>query len=631
MAKMTCDEKAISYHLSVMPETDPVSAKKRKGGGDMAFGASEIIMFGINAGVRLYGQARQAYVEKTRERELVIPLPGLPHSPTVTRAFAYFKDNMQGKQFVAMSIRLAELHEMAKAGAQAFKDSHPEEAKEYVDLYVFYRLGDDGKLVNEKFLISEVVALNTLAQWRRGETPHPTALRRIAGTVTEIGIDFFATGPGAGKLAGNTPTNILLREVLLTLDNHSFVSEGLEGTIEKVFIATLDAIEENPTIISGDPKVQKFVSGVAGGVVEDIQDRIDNLPENQRLFAADRLSDVARAVFRSVVRNGADMVLDNPETFLGTQAGGESEMASKIGKIVLNTVLPEGSTGTNLSAIATGETLDKLVKGALSVLAEHPDLMGTDHPGIEMIVQEVATKLANQTERIGPDLFPDVAQLVLEKTAKNLELFWKPEGDAENLAVTAVGLLLGELASKPDEGKWKPKLSKSQVLNVVEAVLDDLAANPAIITRKVNGKPAVDAAIAAILAGLVEQKLEHFSSESAAKIAVSGLKAATDRWEMLEPLGAGADAAKLAINAVIDTVFAGVTAGDEKAAWRLTQGHVLVAIFDNAFIKLADHGVDDVALGKLNGALEKARQDLEANGRFSIDMFASDLESRLAA
>ena len=60
----------------------------------MAFGATEIIMFGIQAGVRLYGQARQAYVEKTRERELVMPLPGLDHSPTVTRAFAYFKDNI---------------------------------------------------------------------------------------------------------------------------------------------------------------------------------------------------------------------------------------------------------------------------------------------------------------------------------------------------------------------------------------------------------------------------------------------------------------------------------------------------------------------------------------------------------
>jgi len=597
----------------------------------MAFGAAEIIMFGIKAGVRLYGQARQAYVEKTRQRELVMPLPGLGHSPTVTRAFAYFKDNVQGKCYVAESVRLAELHEMAKAGAQAFKNNHPVEAKEYVELYEFYSLGDAGTLVNDKFLLSEIVALNTVAQWRRGETPHPTAIRRIAGTVTEIGIEFFAAGPGSGKLAGNSPTSLLLTEVLRTLDDHSFVSEGLEGTIEKVFIATLDAIEENPAIISGDPKMQKFVSGVAGGVVEDIQKRIDRLPENQRLFAADRLGEVARAVFRSVVRNGVDMVLENPETFLGTQAGGESAMASKLGKIILDAVLPADSTGVDLSAIATGESLDKLVKGALAVLAEHPDLMGIDNPGIEKIVQETVTELAGQTEKIGPDLFPDIAQLVLEKTAANLDLFWAPDDPEQNLAVTAVRSLLSELAREPEAGEWKAGLSKSQVLNVVEAVLDDLADNPALVSRMVAGKPAIEAAIAAILTGFAQQELDNFSSAAATEIAVRGLKAATERWEMLERLPGGADAATLALTSVIDTIFAGLTAGDTKAAWRLTQGHVLVAIFDNAFAKLTDYGVTADSLTKLSAALDQARTNLEAGGRFSIDAFASDLESRLAA
>ena len=597
----------------------------------MAFGAAEIIMFGIKAGVRLYGQARQAYVEKTRQRELVMPLPGLGHSPTVNRAFAYFKDNVQGKRYVAESVRLAELHEKAKAGATAFEKNHRDEAKEYAELYKFYRLGDAGTLVNDKFLLSEIVALNTVAQWRRGETPHPTAIRRIAGTVTEIGIDFFATGPGSGKLAGNSPTSLLLTEVLRTLDDHSFVSEGLEGAIEKVFIATLDAIEENPAIISGDPKMQKFVSGVAGGVVEDIQQRIDGLAENQRLFAADRLGEVAHAVFRSVVRNGADMVLENPETFLGTQAAGESAMASKLGKIILDAVLPADSTGLDLSAIATGESLDKLVKGALAVIAEHPDLMGIDNPGIERMVQETVTELASQTQKIGPDLFPDIAQLVLEKTAANLDLFWTPDDPERNLAVTAVRSLLGELAREPQAGTWKASLSRSQVLNIVEAVLDDLADNPALVSRKVAGKPAIEAAIAAILTGLAQQELDNFSSATATEIAVRGLKAATERWEMLECLPGGADAAALALTSVIDTVFAGLTAGDTKAAWRLTQGHVLVAIFDNAFAKLTDYGVTADSLTKLSAALDEARTNLEAGGRFSIDAFASDLESRLAA
>ena len=597
----------------------------------MAFGAEEIIIFGIQAGVRLYGQARQAYVEKTRERELVIPLPGLGHSPTVTRAFAYFKGNIQGKRYVAASVRLAELHEMAKAGAQAFKSNHPAESKEYVDLYEFYRLGDAGTLVNEKFLLTDIVALNTVAQWRRGETPHPTAIRRIAGTVTEIGIDFFASGPGLGKLAGNTPTKLLLTEVLRTLDHHSFVSEGLEGAIEKVFIATLDVIQENPAIVSGDPKMQKFVSGVAWGVIEDIQKRIDKLPENQRLFAADRFGEVARSVFRSVVRNSADTVLENPETFLGIQAGGESAMASKLGKIVLDVVLPEDSTGVDLTAIATGETLDKLVKGALAVLVEHPDLMGIDNPEIEKIVQEVATKLTSQTEKIGRDLFPDVARLVLEKTAANLELFWTPDGPGQNLAVTAVRSLLGELAREPATGKWKPDLSKSQVLNVVEAALDDLADNPALVSRVVTGKPAIEAAVTAILAGFAEQELDNFSSATAAKIAIRGLKAASERWEILERLSGGEGTDTLALTAVIDTVFAGLSGGNEKALWRLTQGHIIVAIFDNTFAKLIDYGVTKDSLSKLKAVLDEVRANLEAGGRFSIDTFANDLESRLAA
>jgi hypothetical protein len=600
-------------------------------GGNMAFGAEEIIMFGIQAGVRLHGQARQSYIEKTRERELAIPLPGLEHSSTVTQAFAYFKDNIQGKRYVAASERLTELHEMAKAGAQAFESNHPVESKEYVELYKFYRLDDAGALVAEEFLLTDIIALNTVAQWRRGETPHPTAIRRIAGTVTEIGIDFFASGPGAGKLAGNSPTKLLLTEVLRTLDDHSFVSEGLEGAIEKVFIATLDVIQENPAIVSGDPKIQKFVSGTAWGVIDDIQRRIDKLPENQRLLTSDKFGEVARSVFRSVVRNSADTVLENPETFLGVQAGSESAMAAKLGKIVLDAVLPESSTGVNLSAIATGETLDKLVKGALAVLVEHPDLMGIDNPEIEKIVQEVATKLASQTEKIGPDLFPDIARLVLEKTATNLELFWIPDGPGQNLAITAVSSLLSELAREPATGKWKPDLSKSQVLNIVEAALDNLADNPAIVSRVVTGKPALQAGVAAILAGFAEQELDNFSSATAVKIAIRGLKAATESWEMLEHLSGGEGADMLALTAVIDTVFAGVSGGNEKALWRLTQSHVLVAIFNTAFEKLIDYGVTKDSLGKLKAVLDEVRANLEAGGRFWVEGFASDLESRLAA
>ena len=146
-------------------------------------------------------------------------------------------------------------------------------------------------------------------------------------------------------------------------------------------------------------------------------------------------------------------------------------MASKLGKIILGAVLPEDSTGLDLSAIATGESLDKLVKGALAVIAEHPDLMGIDNPGIERIVRETVTELASRTQKIGPDLFPDIAQLVLEKTAANLDLFWTPDDPEQNLAVTAVRSLLRRTIRHSSHARWPasrpsrlPSLQSSLVL-----------------------------------------------------------------------------------------------------------------------------------------------------------------------
>ena len=83
--------------------------------------------------------------------------------------------------------------------------------------------------------------------------------------------------------------------------------------------------------------------------------------------------------------------------------------------------------------------------------------------------------------------------------------------------------------------------------------------------------------------------------------------------------------------AVLDAVFTSIAEGDEKAVWRLTRGRVLVAIFDTAFAKLTDYGVDKTSLGKLRDALKEAGKELEAGGRFSVDAFADDLENRLAA
>ena len=52
--------------------------------------ATDIVIFGIKAGLRLAQQGRQAYVEAAINRSLILPLPNFNPDPTVGAADGYF-------------------------------------------------------------------------------------------------------------------------------------------------------------------------------------------------------------------------------------------------------------------------------------------------------------------------------------------------------------------------------------------------------------------------------------------------------------------------------------------------------------------------------------------------------------
>ena len=602
----------------------------------MALAAADVIIFGIQAGIRLYGQARQVYIERTRERELVLPLPGLDHEPTASRARLYFSRNPQGRLHVVESLRLRELHLKAEQNLNTFRSEDPEGLAEYVELFVIYRAIDAGGRTEDGLLPADVVALNTIAQWRRGDTPHPTALQRIAGTLTEVGIDFFTQGPGGGVVSGNAPAKRLLRGVLASLDDHSFTTNGLDGVVERIFLATLDLIAQSPELVSGDARFQQLAAAVAGGLVADINARLEELPEEERLFAGDRLGELGELVFRSVLRHGGELVLANPHTFLGLEGEGQAALVSRVGTTILDTIAPPEDGELDLGALVTAETLDGIVKSALAVVAEHPELLGLeeDHDGLRQILQEVAAGIAAETRQLGPDLFPEIARLTLERTAANLDLVWRVDDAEKHLLVTAVKTLLGEI-SQPADGDtrtWRLSLGKSQLLNVVEAVLDEVADNPALVTRRIEGKPALRVALTTAIERLAAEELDRLSAESAAEILRLSLQAAAQRFDFLEPIAG--DDEKLALEHVIDAIFSAAFDDDpanQRAAWALAQASTLQAMVGVALEALANHGANEASVRALQEVVAETVARLNERSEFTIDGFLVDLEDRLAA
>jgi hypothetical protein len=76
-------------------------------------GEAELIMFAIRSAIKLGQQAREAYVDSTRSRELVLPLPNFPTELTVDDAGGYFVE--QGARHVQRLSRLADLMDKWRA------------------------------------------------------------------------------------------------------------------------------------------------------------------------------------------------------------------------------------------------------------------------------------------------------------------------------------------------------------------------------------------------------------------------------------------------------------------------------------------------------------------------------------
>lgn len=594
---------------------------------------ADAVLFGIQAGVRLFGAARQSYVEQTQRREITLPLPGLNRTQTLGMAQSYFLG--EGGDHLLIARTIAEIHAQVPldASRDTWEQEHRELARDYIDAFVRFSALDSG---TGALNAGGLDALTAMAQWSRGEGP-PTALQRVAGTLIEIGVDYFATGPGT--ITGETPQKKFLASILAALDDEDFQDASLDGVLQTLFVASLDGLAGNPELVSGDAGVRKLVSATIGGLATDINARLKDLPKEKRLFASDALGATAGFIVRSTIRHGAHVVLENPTEFLDVDPGGGAILIERLGTTLLDIVIPDANIPTQFTDLFTEDGVDKILRSALSLLGEHPELIrvgGDAESGIQQILRQVADALLKQPKKIGPGLAPEIARLVLEKSADNLGLLWKvEEAESEHLLVTAASTLLGALAKKPDGlTPWSLRLSKSQLIDVAEAVLDEVAENPALISSRIGARSTMQVAIESMLTELAALELDQLSPASLTGILKAGVKAAALRPAFLDKYKLGDPArTRTAVAHLIDAVFSTIFPADgekPRAAWLLARHSVLVALVEIILVELSERGVDREKLVIVRGALETAADALEGNGPFILDGFRSELRGALA-
>jgi hypothetical protein len=599
-------------------------------------GEAELIMFAIRIAIKLGQQAREAYVDSTRSRELVLPLPNFPTELTIDDAGGYFVG--QEARHVQRLSRLADLVDKWRARTLSTEDAR-DLMVQRTEFFVL-DLADAGLPVIARdatgsvFKPEDLRRLFAIRQWRHGTDPSVSVLQRIGGALIEVGVDYFANVPGA--LVASSTQGKLVHALLAGLESVKVSEVHLGELPGRLFVATLESVSSNPALLTGDPKLQELVKTTGQGLTRDVEARIASMRAEGTSNSSreQRLTEWGELVFRSILNTGGRMVLEDPKTFLGIDATGEAALVSEVGKGVLGLVLdkPDG----DLSRVFSREGVDTVIKAALIAVTKHPEiLVDAKDEGVRALLVSVASELGQFDTLLSGSVLPEVTRLILEKTGENLELLWpdRNKDPRKHLLLTAAKTSLAIL-SKPttQSERWKPAFARADLLAVTTTVFDELVQNPAwLVDTAGRADATLKAALQAAVDVLRARGTTQLSSATAAAVLQAAIRAVALRAGFLERMPDNlAAAAKPVLSAALDAMLATIfDQPSAKTKWRLTRADAVLGIVQIGLGELARLGPSPERVVKLEMFLRDQAVVIEADKAWDLTMFAEDLRIAL--
>jgi len=577
-------------------------------------GTAEIIMFAIQAGLQLYGSVRKAFVDSTRGRSLTLPLPRSPDVDHRT-AFVWFTENDHGTAAVEKYSRVKQL-------IDGWPLDDPYQQKEFEELYESIYALTHPKAGNDKGRIgqldeNQLIAVSTIRQWQ--DSPDPSPLQTIAGTIVTVAIDYFSQNPQ--HFSENSAEGRALRTFVETLEQYDFATVELADIAPSLMIAVVDIVSKNPELISNGEREQELIENVTRTLKDSADRFLQEAPATERQSGSAWLQLVAR----SVLKGGAETILANPQRFLDVDDANQAALITHVGGVVADLVL--GEDKVTFRKVFSGAGMNRVVRAVFEAVAANPDILKIDNEGLKKTLVAVAHELAKLPGPYKPDMFTEVVRLVLEKSAENMDLIWgkKFSNPKRHLLVTATKVLLQRLAKKPASGsQWKPVLTPGQISSVLETVIDEIVDNPAWLIDEAGGESKTLAiAVEAILTSLRKLDGKRVSAEAGIALFQSAVRAIADRASFLDDLDEGAsNAARLAITATLDAVFAAIfdPANDGSSKWKAARNSTLIALVEIGLAELSKRGTSDAEIVILVRIIRAELGDVRP---FDVDRFRS--------
>lgn len=489
---------------------------------------AEAIILAINSAIKLGDALQRAYANSIKAKTILLPLPTISVRPNAARAHRFFQE--EGKEFPDRIERIRQLFDEFEIRGLVGIDQ---------DDYVEYYLHLENQLVKARredlvddtsINLDNVMALLRVRQWESGKMPGQSPIKLVAGTLVEIGIDYFNQVPGA--LNPNSSLGMAMKHFLSAIDDIPIAEiENIkalsEMVIPRLFIAAAESLQALSQDISGDEKIQAFIAATSRGIAEEVIER-------SRHAADDEAVKWGQLVLRSMVKHAGHYVFNAPADILHTNQG-VSKLIQATGKVLLETILTDPQ-GMDMKGAFNIDTLDQVMRSAFGVIAEHPQMIdGRD--GFREVVVGISSALAESGVKSRPDLLPELVRLVLEHTAGNFHLIVRgaPGEPGKQLLVIAVRQFLMTLSKSGPGGHWRLSLAKGQLIAIIENILEEVVSNPSWILEEVAGNTLLEATLQATftaLAGL--PKDQRLNQEVLQMIIRTNLRTVVSNQAVLE-------------------------------------------------------------------------------------------------
>ena len=410
-----------------------------------------LVMFAIEAGIKLGRKVNEVLVDETAQRPLLLPLGDLFGSVTEAAAMDFF--NNEGSYLIE-----------TKGSFHPYRANRPKLTELYrAMLGVEAAQGPAANATARRGAV--VVQLAALEQFDQNfKAKHPA--RRIFGTLVEIGIDYLATHPEA--LGKDSPARKVIQSFVSALDETDFAEGPGREVLGDLLSAALQTVGSGVGLVSDDQRLQVLLGGVLDAVAGDLHAAIQSGNElsRQQLF---------RRIGSSILRGGGTAFSENINLFLP----GEGTAQKLVGQTL--TQVLAGLDGKE--DLFTSESIEVIFKSALRVAAENGALV-TDDKVLQELIARVLTVVGDQqwNRLFSSATAASVLVEALEVFRENMETLIDPKNPKEQLLANALAAMAGSLSAKlAGGGSVQDLLSRSQLLDLTRVIFGEVAKHPDLL------------------------------------------------------------------------------------------------------------------------------------------------------